>query len=140
MPEQIRNKTPNVEFVGHLELDALRDFYRRMQVLVFATRCYENFPVTVLEAMAQGIPIVCARIGGLPEIVEGRFYEPENTDDLAAQIQACWNAAVPAVEARPETAGTAAFLPPGALGHDKALREYHPDVVCARLMELYEHC
>ncbi|MBM3860630.1 MAG: glycosyltransferase family 4 protein [Verrucomicrobia bacterium] len=120
MPEQIRNTTPNVEFVGHLEQDVLRDFYRRMRVLVFATRCYENFPVTLLEAMAQGIPIVCARVGGLPEIVEGLFYEPGNAEELAARIQESWSA--------------------GVSGRAKALREYHPDVVYARLMELYERC
>jgi len=118
MPEQIRNTTPNVEFVGHLEQDALRDFYRRMRVLVFATRCYENFPVTLLEAMAQGIPVVCARIGGLPEIVEGAFYEPGNADDLAAQIRESWNR--------------------GVSGRAKALRDYHPDVVMRKLMTVYD--
>jgi len=121
MPELLRAAPPNVELVGHLDTEPLRAFYRRMRVLVFATRCYENFPVTLLEAMAQDIPIVCARIGGLPEIVEGAFYEPGNAADLAARIQACWNAAVPAVS-----------------GREKALREYHPDVVARRLEAVYD--
>jgi len=120
MPELTRSAPPNVEFVGHLETEALRRFYERMRLLVFATRCYENFPMTLLEAMAQGIPIVCAKIGGLPEIVEGAFYEPGNPEELAARIRACWNG--------------------GVSGREKARREYHPDVVCAKWMELYEHC
>jgi glycosyltransferase involved in cell wall biosynthesis len=120
MTEQSRNKSSNVEFVGHLDVDALREFYRRMRVLVFATRCYENFPVTLLEAMSQGIPIVCAKIGGLPEIVGGQFYEPGNADDLAVQIKESWNA--------------------GISSRARALREYHPDVVYAKLMDLYEGC
>lgn len=120
MLELLRNTPPNVEFVGHLDAEALRAFYARMRLLVFATRCYENFPVTLLEAMAQGIPIVCARIGGLPEIVEGLFYEPGNAGELVTQIKASWN--------------------DGVSGRAKALREYHPDVVAAKLVELYEHC
>jgi glycosyltransferase involved in cell wall biosynthesis len=118
MPEQIRSTTPNVEFVGHLDLEALRDLYRRMRVLVFATRCYENFPVTLLEAMAQDVPIVCAKIGGLTEIVEGAFYEPGNADDLVARIRESWNH--------------------GVSGWAKALRDYHPDVVARQLAAVYD--
>ncbi len=120
MTELPQTAPANVEFVGHLDAEALRAFYSRMRLMVFATRCYENFPVTLLEAMAQDIPVVCARVGGLPEIVEGAFYEPENADDLAAQIAASWKS--------------------GASGRAKALRKYHPDVVAAKLIELYEHC
>lgn len=118
MPELKRAAPPNVEFVGHLGAGALREFYRRMRLLVFATRCYEVFPVTLLEAMAQGLPIVCARIGGLPEIVEGAFYEPGNAAELAARIQETWNHHQSARE--------------------RALAKYHPEQVIKEMFLLYE--
>jgi len=37
--------------------------------VLFASR-YENFPLTLLEAMAQGCPLVCADAGSCTEIVE----------------------------------------------------------------------
>ena len=42
--------------------------------MVLFTSRYENFPLTLLEAMAQGCPLVCADAGSCTEIVE-----PERT-------------------------------------------------------------
>jgi glycosyltransferase involved in cell wall biosynthesis len=44
--------------------------------------------------MSHGLPVVCSRIGGLPEIVDdgvtGLLYEPGNADELADRIRALW--------------------------------------------------
>ena len=58
-------------------------------VVVVGSR-YDNFPVTVLEAMAVGCPLVAPRVGGIPEIVEdgvnGLLYEAGNPADMAAKL------------------------------------------------------
>jgi glycosyltransferase involved in cell wall biosynthesis len=45
------------------------ELFRQIDALVVTSRI-ENAPYAVLEAKARGIPVVSARIGGVPEIVE----------------------------------------------------------------------
>ncbi len=50
----------------------------------------EGMPVSVLEAMAAGLPVVASRVGGVPEQVThgetGLLVEPGDADDLAAAL------------------------------------------------------
>ena len=34
------------------------------------SQCYESFGLTIIEAMAQKIPVVATRVGGIPEVLE----------------------------------------------------------------------
>ena len=51
----------------------------------------EGMPWTVLEAMAAGLPIVAAKVGGVPEMIEngksGILVEPQNPQELVAAIK-----------------------------------------------------
>ncbi|WP_235686804.1 glycosyltransferase [Tomitella gaofuii] len=42
---------------------------RAMDVVVLCSRTVECFPISLLEAMAAGRPVVCTAVGGVPEIV-----------------------------------------------------------------------
>jgi glycosyltransferase involved in cell wall biosynthesis len=55
-----------VEFLGARE--SLEDFYSVIDVLVFPSEG-EGLPYVVLEAMAHGVPVVAAGVGGIPEII-----------------------------------------------------------------------
>ena len=50
----------------------------------------EGFPVTILEAMACGLPIVATNINGISEIVtdgeNGLLASPKNPEDIARKI------------------------------------------------------
>jgi glycosyltransferase involved in cell wall biosynthesis len=70
----------DVEFLGPVGDGLLPDLYRRAAVLVLPSverTCYgrpvgvsELLGLVVLEAMASGTPVVCSRLGGLPEVVQ----------------------------------------------------------------------
>jgi glycosyltransferase involved in cell wall biosynthesis len=72
--------------VGYLAGDALKEIIRKASVVVVPSEWYENCPMSVLEAMAYGKPIVGSRIGGIPELVEegetGLLYEAGDVDGL----------------------------------------------------------
>lgn len=53
---------------------------------------FEGLPVCVLEAMADGIPVIASEVGGIPEALEhgrcGLLHAPGDVDALAASILA----------------------------------------------------
>jgi len=57
---------------------------------LIVTSDYEACPLSVLEGMAAGIPVIAARVGGVPEIVDdgttGILVEPGRPDELAAAL------------------------------------------------------
>jgi glycosyltransferase involved in cell wall biosynthesis len=72
--------------VGYLAGDALKEMIRKASVIVVPSEWYENCPMSVLEAMAYGKPVVGSRMGGIPELVEegktGLLYEAGDVDGL----------------------------------------------------------
>jgi len=66
VPRELHDR---IEFLGQVDPEKLVALRRRASVVLFASR-YENFPLTLLEAMAQGCPLVCADAGSCTEIVE----------------------------------------------------------------------
>ncbi len=78
-----------VTFHGHLPHSALPGWYRRAILTVIPSRA-DAQPVTVLEAMASGCPVVATRVGGIPEMVQeeesGLLVRPDSPLELAAAI------------------------------------------------------
>lgn len=59
-----------VEFLGFLQADQLLALRQRAEALVMPVIWYENSSLSILEAMAQGLPVLATRIGGNPELVK----------------------------------------------------------------------
>lgn len=72
-------------FIHHLKLPELLS---KANLFVFASSC-ENMPITLLEAMAMGLPIACSNRGPMPEVLDdgGVFFDPEDVDSISAAIE-----------------------------------------------------
>jgi glycosyltransferase involved in cell wall biosynthesis len=60
----------NVIFLGSLQQDRLRAFYRHAIAVLVPSICYEVFGIIILEAYMQKTPVIVHRLGGLAEVVE----------------------------------------------------------------------
>lgn len=80
----------NVTFLGYRTGKNLHDEIRKSMFLVIPSECYENNPLTVIEAFALGKPVIGARIGGIPELVRdwetGLTYTFGDSYDLIQKI------------------------------------------------------
>ena len=77
-------------FLGHVTGDRLKEVIDGAAVVVVPSEWYENCPMSVLEAMAYGKPVVGSRMGGIPELVvdgvTGLLFEAGDTYSLQAQL------------------------------------------------------
>jgi glycogen synthase len=90
---------------------------------------YEAFGLVLLEAMAQGTPVVASRVGGIPEFVEdgkaGRLVAPGDADALARALRELWD-------------DEATRRSMGGFGRERVVPNYSWDRVVDRLLEVYE--
>jgi glycosyltransferase involved in cell wall biosynthesis len=86
-----------VSFAGALSREDVMAWYRSGRVdmavlpsIVTVDGEHEGVPVSLMEAMAHGIPVISTRSGAIPELLEGAgiLVEPNNSAQLAEAIGA----------------------------------------------------
>jgi glycosyltransferase involved in cell wall biosynthesis len=80
----------NVKFTGYQSGPALTEAMAQAQAVVMPSEWYENAPLSLLEAFAYGKPVIGARIGGIPEMIDdgvnGFLFDSGNANDLKDKI------------------------------------------------------
>jgi glycosyltransferase involved in cell wall biosynthesis len=115
------------QFGGMADRDQLKEFLRDSTALALPS-LEDNCPMVVLEAMAAGVPVVAARVGGLPDLIEegvtGLFCEPSNPGSMSG-----------AVEKILQGDSMVRDLAKHAKG--EAVKRFHPRVIAQRHLEIY---
>jgi glycosyltransferase involved in cell wall biosynthesis len=119
----------NVEYVGLKHGQELVDLTCNALAIVLPSICYENQPLSILEAFAAGKPVIASDLGGMTELVShrerGLLVQPGDPVALADAFR--W-----AVTNRP------LMKEMGRNGRTYALKKHSPEKHYQELMAIYD--
>jgi glycosyltransferase involved in cell wall biosynthesis len=116
---------PWCRYAGFADRQALKQYLATASGLVLPS-LEDNCPMSVLEAMAAGVPVAAARVGGVPDLVRhgetGLLFDPLSEESMAAAMAHLVENRDPsmAVRARAE-----------------ARTRFHPEIIATRHLEIY---
>lgn len=119
----------NLKLLGALSQQDVRSLMQSSLALVLPSICYENMPMTLVEAYSSGLPVIASRLGSLCHLVEdgvtGLLFSPGDANDLAEKMS--W------AKANPD-----AMAEMGRNARAKYLAEYTPEKNYEILMNIYD--
>jgi glycosyltransferase involved in cell wall biosynthesis len=119
----------NIRFLGFLKSEELFREIKNALIVVLPSECYENNPLQVIESFAIGIPVIGARVAGIPELVKdnetGLTFESGNSEDLCSKIEYMINNPDKAIEM-------------GKRAREFVEREMNCEKYYERLIKIYE--
>ena len=80
---------PAIKILGRKSHEQIEDLMAEADCLIVPSLCYENSPTVIYEAEENGLPVLAAKIGGIPELVEaagGCLFEPGDKADLQEKM------------------------------------------------------
>ncbi len=102
------NKIKNIEFMGFKTGDDLKKTVSEAAFVIVPSEWYENNPMTVIEAYSMGVPVIGAKIGGIPEILQdgktGFLFTPKDVADLKNVVSRASQLNAPAYKAMTDNA------------------------------------
>lgn len=79
-----------IEFKGQMKWEEFMPILRGARFMVLPAEWSENNPLTVIESQSLGTPVLGARIGGIPELIEegisGMTFTSGDVEDLKDKI------------------------------------------------------
>lgn len=85
--EEMAADSPNIRFLGQLGAAEVAALMRDAAASILPSECYENNPLSVIESLCAGTPVIGADIGGIPELivpgVSGEHFRSGSAEDLA---------------------------------------------------------
>lgn len=120
----------NVHLMGYLKGEDLNLFIKQARFVVIPSRCYEGFPMSILEAARFHKCAIAPDHGGFTEIIGkedkaiGYLFEPNNVCDLEKQIAVLWS--------NPDQASDL-----GKKAFEKLRQEYSSEVVYEKWSNLF---
>ena len=89
------NKVENIRNMGFKSGKELHDIIEKAAFTVLPSEWSENCPFTVMESQTLLTPVLGARIGGIPELIDegvtGMLFESGNAEELTEKIEYLYN-------------------------------------------------
>ncbi len=94
-PDLPQKSPKNVQWLGFINGEVLRQAYLDARIVVVPSRCYEGFPNVIITAMMQERPIIATDLGAASTIithdVDGRLFPLNDIDALTSSISELYN-------------------------------------------------
>lgn len=120
----------HVTFLGFVQPQDLTVMRRTAEAVAVPSVWYENSPLTVLEALGEGVPVLASHIGGIPELIqdnhEGLLAAP---NDVQAWVE---------VLERFKELPASARLAMGTKGRERIVAKHSWDTHLAALERIYQ--
>ena len=75
----------------HRNVDEISNVYAAADVVVLSSRV-EGIPLTMLEALSSGVPVVATAVGGIPELASASGVSVVQPDDYEGFAEAATSA------------------------------------------------
>lgn len=82
-----------IKLIGEVNPKEISKYLIESNVFIFASTC-ENLPITMLEAMSFGMPIICSNYGVMPEVLSHTsnfFFDPTDYESVKKVIKKAYN-------------------------------------------------
>jgi glycosyltransferase involved in cell wall biosynthesis len=121
--EQAAAARADISYAGTLGRDAVREALRRAAVVVVPSTWEDVLPTVVIEALANGRPVLGTAFGGIPYLVDkAGWVIPGDESSLVTTLAVA-------------RAGAAALSPVARRRYETT---FHPDVVTKQLLAVYD--
>lgn len=124
---ELLKQNPWCRHAGFLDRAGLRAALARATMLVLPS-LEDNCPMSVLEAMAIGVPVAAAEVGGVPDLIthkkDGLLFDPLREEDIRSAVESILS----------DEAGAKRLA---AAGREKAVATFHPRIIAQRHLEIY---
>ena len=96
LEQHLKSKTKksnanNISFEGYKQGDELHNLIKESLSIIVPSEWYENNPMTIIESTSYGKPVIGARIGGIPEIIQdqktGLIFDSGNESQLESCLR-----------------------------------------------------
>ena len=88
--EKLCQGIDNVKCVGFKSGNELNELIRNAKFSVCPSVCYENCPMSIIESLSLGTPVIVSDLGGAPELIEngktGFIFKAYDKTDLKNKI------------------------------------------------------
>ena len=116
------------EFVGWVTGEKKEELFSRSGIFCLPSK-YEAMPMSVMEAMAHGLPVVATRVGGVPQLIEdgadGVLIDVDDVESLGKSLRQLMG-----------SAGERTRL--GAVAREKIRRKFSEESTVNSMIDIYQ--
>ena len=86
---------PNIKNLGFQTQEKLENLIVNSRFTLCPSECYDNCPLSVMESISLGTPVIGANTGGIPELIRdgetGELFTQGNKEELIDRIKRLWS-------------------------------------------------